>query len=107
MSGASSLPGPAVRARKRAATSRQAEPRAEPVHQPSLERHEPGLEENGDREGDLDRGLLRAQVLLEGGHEQRPPVLEIRHRDHAEDAEEENEPAVFQEAEMLPGWLGL
>src|SRR2546425_9427069 len=83
------------------------QPRTEPVHQPSLERHEPGLEENEDREGDLDRSLLGAQVLLQRWHEQGPAVLEVRHRDHAENAEEEDEPAAVQEALELTDRTGV
>src|SRR2546427_13124241 len=83
------------------------QPRTELVHQPSLERHEPGLEENEDREGDLDRSLLGAQVLLQRWHEQGPAVLEVRHRDHAENAEEEDEPAAVQEALELTGRTGV
>jgi hypothetical protein len=71
------------------------------VDQPALEGHQPGLEKDEDGEGDLDGRRFLAQVLLQWRHEQRPSVLEVRDGHHAEDAEEEDEPAVVAQAVML------
>src|SRR5207248_5702728 len=54
-------------------------------------------------EGHLDRGLLRVELLLQRRHEQGPAVLEVRDRDHAEDAEEQDQPAVLPHDVRPPG----
>ena len=81
--------------------------RTELVDQPSFERHQPGLEKHEDRERHLDGGLLRVQVLLQRRDEQGPAVLEVRYGHHAENAEEEDQPAVLQQAVVLLGRLGV
>ncbi len=70
------------------------EPRSEAVDEPAFEGHEPCFEQDEDREGDLDGRLIHPELLLQRGHEQRPAVLEVRDGHHAENAEEENQPAV-------------
>src|SRR5439155_5246152 len=79
---------------RRGAPEHHEEPRPEPVHQPPLEGDQPGLEENEDRERDLDEGLFLPEVGLEWRYEQRPAVLEVRYRHHADHAGDKDEPAV-------------
>src|SRR6185503_7054290 len=44
-------------------------------------------------EGDLDLGLAPAEFLRDGQDEQRPAILQVGHRGHADDAENELDPS--------------
>ena len=83
------------------AADRDEKLRPELIDEPSFERDEPRLQQHEDRERDLDRRLLHPQMLLQRRHEQGPTVLEVRYRNHAEDAEEQDEPAVLQKTFVL------
>jgi hypothetical protein len=68
--------------------------RADVIDDPALERHQPGLQQDEDRECDLDLGLAPSPVLLDRQHEQRPAVLQVGHARHADDAENELQPTI-------------
>ena len=69
------------------------DPRTKPVDQVAFDRDEPGLRQHEDREGELNRGAAPVVFLIDRPDEQRPPVLQIRDHDHADDAEEQLSPA--------------
>ena len=56
------------------------------VDQIAFERNQPGLGQNEDREGDLDRGFAPMIFLIDGIDEQRPAVLQVGNHHHADDA---------------------
>jgi hypothetical protein len=67
---------------------------AESVHQIAFDRHQPGLGQNKDREGNLDRGPAPAVLVSDRIYEQRPAVLEIGNHRHADDAHQELPPSI-------------
>ena len=69
------------------------DPRAVAIHEPALNGNEPGLGEDEDREGPLDRGALPAELLLDRIDEQRPAILQVGDHRHAEHAEKELPPS--------------
>ena len=69
------------------ATDEDDELRAVSVDEPALDRHEPRLEQDEQRERDLDGGPIPAELLLDVGDEERPSVLKIRDHHHAADAD--------------------
>ncbi len=66
---------------------------AEPVDQPALDRHQPRLDDDEDRERQLDRRQSPVILRLDRIDEQRPTVLQVGDEAHADDAEDELSPA--------------
>jgi hypothetical protein len=71
---------------------------AEPVDEPALERHQPGLAQDEDREGDLNGGASPFVLGVDRMHEQRPAMLQAGDHHHAGDAGQELDPAIMENA---------
>src|SRR6185312_15164405 len=76
--------------------------RTDAVDNPALEGHQPGFEQDEDREGDLNLRLAPSELVLDRQDEERPAVLQVGDRRHAGDAENELNPARRRGAP--PGW---
>jgi hypothetical protein len=59
------------------------------VDQPALKRHEPGLHEDKNREGQLNGGTAPLILLVDRVHKQGPPVLQIGDGHHTDDANDQ------------------
>ncbi|KAK0339965.1 hypothetical protein LTR94_032433, partial [Friedmanniomyces endolithicus] len=77
--------------------------RTEFIDEVAFERCEPGLDDDEQREGDLDAGPRPAELTLDFGNEQGPCILDVRGGDHADDADGELEPARIAGGRLL--WL--
>src|SRR5271163_384271 len=66
------------------------------VHQPAFKRDEPGLKQHKYGKGNLDERCFHAQVLLKRTDEESPTILKVGHRNHAEDAKKEDDPAIIE-----------
>jgi hypothetical protein len=62
--------------------------------------HQPGLDDDEQREGKLDRGATPVILGVDGIDEQRPSVLQVGDHRHADDAHHELDPA------EAAGWVG-
>jgi hypothetical protein len=66
----------------------------EQVGEVGLERHQPGFGQEEEREGERDRSHGGPEAILNGFGKEGPVVLQVRDRDHADDAGRELHPAV-------------
>ena len=64
------------------------------VDEPAFDRHQPCLGEHEDAESDLDGGTVPAELLSDRSHEQCPAVLQVGDHHHADDADDQLQPAV-------------
>ena len=71
-------------------------PGPDAVDQVAFERQQPGLAQHKYREGELDGRPAPAMRPVDRQHEQRPAVLQVGDRHHANDAEDELAPARVQ-----------
>src|SRR5207249_8798788 len=76
------------------ATSHNQQPRSKLIDQIAFERDQPRFQKDEDRECYLDEGLVLSELLRQRWYEQRPAILKIRNRDHADNAEQQDEPSV-------------
>jgi hypothetical protein len=83
---------PAAARHDRADRDQQLRPEA--VDQVRLERREERLQDDQQREGELQLGERRAELLVERSGEQRPDVLRARDRHHGDEAEQKLNPAI-------------
>ena len=67
--------------------------RTELVDQVSLDRYEPCLGQDEDREGDLNRRAAPMIFLIDRIDEKRPSILQVGDHHHADDAEDKLPPA--------------
>jgi len=79
--------------------------RAVLVDEVTFDRGQPGLHNHEDREGDLDRRTGPAMRALNLRHEQRPRILDVRRRHHADDACNQLKPAICRN-NCSPCWSG-
>ena len=63
------------------------------VDEPAFDRHQPGLGEHEDGEGDLDGGAVPAVLLPDRPDEQRPSVLQVGDHHHTDNADQQLQPA--------------
>ena len=76
--------------------------RAEPVDEPAVERLDPGLKQDEQREGGLDVRELPAGARLQRLDEQRPGILQVGDHDHRDQRRDELEPAIVQPHDPPP-----
>ena len=76
--------------------------RAEAIDEPSIERLDPGLKQDEEREGELNVGELPAGARLQRFDEERPGVLQVRDHDHRDQRRDELEPAIVQPHDPPP-----
>ena len=72
--------------------------RPEPVHEPTLDRHEPGLGQHENAEGHLNGGAPPMMFIVDRQYEQRPAILQVGNHHHADDAEQQLQPAICRRA---------
>ena len=82
------------------------EARPDAVDHVAGQRQQPGLAQDEDGEGDLDRRLAPVMRLIERRDEQRPAVLQVGDHHHADNAEDQLTPARVQCRHHLRGSPG-
>ena len=80
--------------------------RAEAIHEVALERHEPGLGQDEQGEGDLNRRFSPVELAVDRVDEERPAILEISDRDHPDNAEHQLHPSGAGRRPTPDGRLG-
>jgi hypothetical protein len=80
------------------------DPRAVFVDEIALDRYQPGLGEDEDREGDLDGRASPMVFLIDRIDEQRPSVLQVGNHHHADDAENQLPPTSRFRCARRCGW---
>ena len=71
--------------------------RPEAVDEVALDRNQPGLDQNEEREGHLDGRPAPVEFGVDRIDEQRPAVLEVRDTGHADDADDQLRPWIRQQ----------
>src|SRR5438876_1011011 len=96
---------PAARPR-RSGNHLRALPMQVPYTAPAFDRNQPGLSEDEDRKGDLDRSTPPMVLLVYRIDKQCPPVLQVSDHHHADDARQQLEPADFSRSSAGGGRRG-